>query len=100
MARFGDDDSAFGNRSAPFVLNVIARTPEADDSTTTSPGHATTAEALAPVSRDGAYVNFMGDAGDDRLRASYGDAKYERLVALKRQYDPTNVFRLNQNITP
>ena len=42
----------------------------------------------------------MGDAGDDRLRASYGAAKYERLVALKRRYDPTNLFRLNQNITP
>ena len=48
----------------------------------------------------GAYVNFMGDAGDDRLRASYGDAKYERLVALKRRYDPANLFRLNQNIRP
>ena len=42
----------------------------------------------------------MGDAGDERLRDSYGDAKYERLVALKRRYDPTNLFHLNQNIAP
>jgi hypothetical protein len=49
---------------------------------------------------DGAYVNFMGDAGDQRLRASHGEAKYERLVALKRRYDAANLFRLNQNITP
>jgi FAD/FMN-containing dehydrogenase len=42
----------------------------------------------------------MGDPGDARLRASYGPAKYERLVALKRRYDPSNLFRLNQNIKP
>jgi hypothetical protein len=44
-------------------------------------------------------VNFMGDASDERLRASYGDATCDRLVALKRRYDLTNLFRLNQNIT-
>jgi FAD/FMN-containing dehydrogenase len=100
VARVGDDESAFGNRSAPYVLNVIARTlgPEGFDACVDWARG--TAEALEPVSRAGAYVNFMGDAGDERLRASYGDAKYERLVALKRRYDPCNVFRLNQNITP
>ena len=59
-----------------------------------------TVEALAPVSRAGAYTNFMGDAGDRRLRESYGEAKYERLVELKRRYDPDNLFALNQNIAP
>jgi FAD/FMN-containing dehydrogenase len=100
VARVPDDATAFGNRTADYVLNVIARTPDADgfdDCVTWARG---TTQALAPVSRAGAYVNFMGDADDDRLRASYGDVKYERLVALKRRYDPTNLFRLNQNITP
>ena len=70
------------------MLNVIARSPDAvgfEDNVAWARG---TAEALAPVSRAGAYVNFMGDADDDRLRASYGDATYERLVELKRRYDP------------
>jgi FAD/FMN-containing dehydrogenase len=98
IARIGDEESAFGNRSAQFVLNVIARQPGAE-------GFGENVDwarraTAGPVSRDAGYVNFMGDADDDRLRASYGDAKYERLVALKRRYDPCNVFRLNQNIAP
>jgi FAD/FMN-containing dehydrogenase len=99
-ARAGEDDAAFGDRSAQYVLNVIARSPGADGFDANVDWARGTARALAPVSRDGAYVNFMGDAHDDRLRASYGDAKYERLVALKRRYDPTNLFQLNQNIAP
>jgi FAD/FMN-containing dehydrogenase len=100
VARVGDDDAAFGDRSAQYVLNVIARSPDAEGFDANVAWARDTAQALAPVSRDGAYVNFMGDARDERLRASYGDAKYERLVALKRRYDPTNLLQLNQNITP
>jgi FAD/FMN-containing dehydrogenase len=48
----------------------------------------------------GAYVNFLSDEPADRLRAVYGPQKYERLVAVKRRYDPENVFRHNQNIVP
>jgi FAD/FMN-containing dehydrogenase len=100
VARVGDDDTPFGNRSSEYVLNVIARSPSADGFDDNVAWARGTTEAFSPVSRKAAYVNFMGDAGDARLRASYGDAKYERLVALKRRYDPDNLFRLNQNITP
>jgi hypothetical protein len=48
----------------------------------------------------GVYVNFPGDEGVERVRAAYGDAKYERLVALKAAYDPENVLRSNQSIRP
>jgi FAD/FMN-containing dehydrogenase len=96
----GDHDGAFGDRSAQFILNVIARQPGPEGFEDNVAWARATAAALAPVSRAGAYVNFMGDAGDDRLRASYGDEKYDRLVALKRRYDPGNLFRLNQNIVP
>jgi FAD/FMN-containing dehydrogenase len=100
IARVRDDHGAFGDRSAQFVLNVIARTPDAGGFADSVGWARRTVDALAPVSRAGAYTNFMGDAGDGRLRDSYGAAKYERLVALKRRYDPDNVFALNQNIVP
>jgi FAD/FMN-containing dehydrogenase len=100
VARVGEDDTAFGGRAAQYVMNVIARQPEAEGFDGNVAWARGTTAALAPVSRAGAYVNFMGDAGDERLRASYGAAKYDRLVALKRHYDPTNLFRLNQNIAP
>ena len=55
---------------------------------------------LAPFASDGRYVNDVAEVGADVARTIYGDAKYERLVALKREWDPDNVFRLNQNIQP
>jgi hypothetical protein len=55
---------------------------------------------LAPFASDGRYVNDVAEVGADLARTVYGDAKYERLVALKREWDPDNVFRLNQNIQP
>jgi FAD/FMN-containing dehydrogenase len=48
----------------------------------------------------GAYVNFLGNEGDARVRAAYPGTTWDRLVAIKRRYDPTNLFRLNQNIPP
>ena len=49
---------------------------------------------------DGAYVNFLGDEGEARVRAAYPGATWDRLAAIKARYDPTNLFRLNQNIPP
>jgi len=82
----------------PFVLNAVTgwRDPEADAS------HREWARAVIAAASDAstgrAYVNFLGDG--DAARTSYGDETYIRLVSLKNQYDPTNVFRLNQNIQP
>lgn len=56
-------------------------------------------DALHPYSAGGAYLNFIMDEGEDRVRASYRE-NYERLVSIKNKYDPTNLFRLNQNIKP
>jgi FAD/FMN-containing dehydrogenase len=46
------------------------------------------------------YLNFTSDQGEERVRSTYGEERYARLVALKDRYDPTNVFHLNQNIKP
>ena len=56
-------------------------------------------EAMEPFFEEGVYVNNLGDEGEDRVMAAYG-ANYGRLLALKGKYDPTNLFRLNQNIAP
>ncbi|MHA2343100.1 MAG: BBE domain-containing protein, partial [Candidatus Hodarchaeales archaeon] len=55
--------------------------------------------AVHPYSAGGAYVNFMMDEGEDRVKASYKD-NYKRLVEIKNKYDPNNLFRVNQNIRP
>jgi Berberine and berberine like len=55
--------------------------------------------ALAPF-HTGVYVNFLMEEGEARVKQAYGDGKYERLTTLKRTYDPTNFFRLNQNVSP
>jgi FAD/FMN-containing dehydrogenase len=55
--------------------------------------------AVHPYSLGGAYVNFMMDAGVDRIKATYRD-NYDRLVEIKRKYDPDNFFHVNQNIKP
>ena len=56
-------------------------------------------DALHPFSAGGAYVNFMMDEGQERVRATYGH-NYDRLAAVKRTYDPHNLFHVNQNIRP
>ncbi|HZO59419.1 MAG TPA: BBE domain-containing protein, partial [Solirubrobacterales bacterium] len=55
---------------------------------------------LRRFSSGGVYLNFIGDEGQDRVRAAYGDEQYARLARIKAQYDPDNVFRGNQNIVP
>ena len=55
---------------------------------------------IAHYATGGVYLNFIGDEGEDRVRAAYGKEKYTRLALIKGEWDPTNVFRGNQNIEP
>jgi FAD/FMN-containing dehydrogenase len=93
-----DGGTAFAERSMPFLLNAVTGWHEPAD----AGAHTAWARAVVATASDAstgrAYVNFLGDAGT--ARAAYGDAVYERLVALKQAYDPTNVFSRNQNIEP
>ena len=98
VARIADGATAFAERSMPFVLNAVTGWHDP------AVGRAHTEWARAAIasasdaSTGRAYVNFLGDTG--AARTSYGDETYARLVSLKNEYDPTNTFRLNQNIAP
>lgn len=100
LARVADDETAFCQRDAAHNVNVNA-VWTADDSE--SDRHVAWARdffsALQPHAGERVYVNFLGDEGTERIRQAYG-SHYERLAELKRAYDQTNFFRLNQNIAP
>jgi FAD/FMN-containing dehydrogenase len=100
ISRVGEDDTAYSHRGAPYVLNINARWTEPQDAARHVAWTQDLWQAMRPWSAGGVYVNFLGDEGQDRVRAAYGERKYERLVALKKRYDSTNFFRLNQNIRP
>jgi FAD/FMN-containing dehydrogenase len=92
------ESAAFDQRQAP--LNLLIETQWVD------PAHdaenvAWTRrfwDAMEAYSNGGVYVNYLGQEGESRIRAAYGPAKFARLAAIKRQYDPTNIFNMNQNI--
>jgi len=99
MARVPADSTAFAHRSSRILVNVAAFYDGPDD----RPRREAWVEDLAGALRqgdDGAYVNFLGDEGEARIRAAYPDRTWQRLAAVKATYDRTNLFRLNQNIRP
>jgi FAD/FMN-containing dehydrogenase len=98
-ARVGEDASAFGNREAPFLLNIICRWLEPGRDERHFAWARGLRDAMTPFATGGTYVNFLG-VGDARVRDAYDADRYARLVELKRRWDPTNAFHLNQNIAP
>ena len=95
----GAGDTAYRHREALWSQVIVGVDPspaKADELRKWAVGYH---EALHPYSTGAAYVNFMMDEGNDRIRATYG-ANYERLQLVKRAYDPENFFRVNQNIPP
>jgi FAD/FMN-containing dehydrogenase len=91
--------TAYPHRDLRYDVLVLASWADPADDERNIGWARTFFNAIAPELSERAYVNDLGEEGDDRARASYG-VNYERLLALKRQYDPTNLFRLNQNIDP
>ena len=100
IAAVPEDDTAFTGRGAAFWAGAeIAWNDDALDDACRSWARAA-ADTASPYAAAGRYVNDVTEVGGDVARMIYGDAKYDRLVALKRKWDPDNVFRLNQNISP
>ena len=95
----GEEETAFGGRGVGHTFNITAATEGEEGFEQEREWVRGFWSALEPF-HESVYVNFLMDEGQERVRQAYGPAKYERLVALKRQYDPDNLFRLNQNISP
>lgn len=99
VGRIDDGATAFNGRQAGFTFNINGNSKTADGFDAEREWARNYWSALAPH-HTSVYVNFLMEEGEERIRQAYGAAKYDRLKALKRKYDPTNFFRLNQNIKP
>jgi FAD/FMN-containing dehydrogenase len=97
--RVGPQETAFSHRNGRFDFTAIAKWTDPAESDRQIAWVREFHHDMEPFMTGGVYVNYLGNEGEDRVRAAYG-SNYERLVALKHQYDPTNFFRLNQNVTP
>jgi hypothetical protein len=99
MARVPVDATAYAHRASKIMVNVAALYGRSEE----KPVHEAWVKAFAAVLNQGdsgAYVNFLSDEGEARVRAAYPGRTWDRLRAIKRHYDPTNLFRLNHNIPP
>ncbi|HEU0022651.1 MAG TPA: FAD-binding oxidoreductase [Dehalococcoidia bacterium] len=97
--RVGKNDTAFSYRDSRWAEVIVGVDPDPANNERIISWTKEYWEALHPHSAGGAYVNFMMDEGQERVRATYRD-NYPRLVDIKSKYDPTNLFRVNQNIRP
>lgn len=99
IARVPRGATPYVNRAANFDCFPVAIWDDADHDAEQTAWVRGAWQALRPFSSGGVYANNLGEEGVDRIREAYGE-NYPRLLALKRQYDPDNLFRLNQNIDP
>lgn len=97
--RVAPDATAFAYRDATFATVIAGMWPDPTDNEANVEWVRDYYEATAPLSEEGGYVNFMAGDDQDRIKANY-KGNYERLVQIKRKYDPDNLFHLNQNIKP
>jgi FAD/FMN-containing dehydrogenase len=100
MARVPADATAFTDRTSPYIVNCIARTPDPADLGPQRDWARSARDAMARYGDGKVYVNFTGEGGDDKVKAAYAPDVYARLQQVKDSYDPQNVFCFNQNIKP
>jgi FAD/FMN-containing dehydrogenase len=97
--RISANETAFPHRSNPFNLIIWSQWEGAENSERNIHWTREFWNAMKPFLIESSYGNYLSDEGEESARASYG-ANYDRLVALKNKYDPTNLFRMNHNIKP
>jgi FAD/FMN-containing dehydrogenase len=100
ISRVANDAMAIGQRHAPWNTHLIGMWSDPAESTRNVAWVRELRAASAPYTTGRAFLNFIGDEGEQRVRRAVGDERYERLQAIKDRYDPQNVFHLNQNIRP
>ena len=100
VARVPADATAYAHRSSRIMVNVAAFYDGTDADRANRQAWVDDFAAALNQGDDGAYVNFLSDEGPARVRAAYPGKTWDRLAEVKRRYDPTNLFRLNQNIPP
>ena len=101
VSRVPRDETAFDQRDSEYNMVIVSRWTNPSEAEPNVAWARSTSNAAKPFTNGRVYVNYIG-AGEasDRVRAAFGDDKYKRLAAVKRKYDPTNLFRINQNILP
>ena len=95
----GPEDTPWAYRDALYAGVMVGVDPDSANAQKITDWTKEYWEALHPYSSGGAYSNFMMDEGHDRVKASFKH-NYDRLVVIKNKYDPSNLFRVNQNIVP
>jgi FAD/FMN-containing dehydrogenase len=100
IERVPNDATAYAHRDRKIMVNVAALYERADEAETHLPWIRGFVEAIRQGGDEAAYVNFLGDEGQGRIRAAYPGTTWDRLREIKARYDPANLFRLNQNIPP
>lgn len=99
-SRVPPEATAVATREHPYIIHLMTTWTDPADTARCTAWAGQAFEILRPLGPAGAYLNFVGDEGQDRIRATFGDAGYQRLAGLKARLDPDNRFTLNHNITP
>jgi FAD/FMN-containing dehydrogenase len=100
VSRVSEDATPMTNRDVSWITHPFAVWEDPADTEKNIEWARAFRRDIAHYANGGVYLNFIGDEGQDRVRAAYGDEKYRRLATIKGEWDPTNVFKGNQNIKP
>ena len=95
-----EGSTAYSNRDARYAMNIVSGWEDPSEDEKNIGWSRDLFNAMKRFSSGAAYLNFLGEEGQDRVRAAYGEEKYKKLAELKKKYDPSNFFHMNQNIKP